>query len=27
MGNGFVGITVLAGIGLTIVALLMLLKD
>lgn len=27
MGNGFVGITVLAGVGLTIVALLMLLKD
>ena len=27
MGNGFVGVTVLAGVGLTIVALLMLLKD
>ena len=27
MGNGFVGITVLAGVGLTVVALLMLLKD
>lgn len=27
MGNGFVGITVLAGVGLTVLALLMLLKD
>lgn len=27
MGNGFVGITVLVGVGLTVVALLMLLKD
>ena len=27
MGNGFAGVTVLAGVGLTIVALLMLLKD